>query len=47
MGLLMFEYIQHYHSFTDFENGSVFKPAELHLVNVNAMLVQVNAWSGA
>jgi NAD(P)H-dependent FMN reductase len=33
--------------FTDFENGSVFKPAELHLDNVNAMLDQVNAWSGA
>lgn len=33
--------------FTDFENGSVFKPAELHLDNVNAMLDEVNAWSGA
>ncbi|MCM2535651.1 NAD(P)H-dependent oxidoreductase [Neobacillus pocheonensis] len=33
--------------FTDFENGSVFKPAELHLENVNAMLDQVIAWSGA
>ncbi|WP_135556795.1 NADPH-dependent FMN reductase [Paenibacillus cymbidii] len=33
--------------FTDFENYSVFKPAELHLVNVNAMLDQVLAWSGA
>lgn len=33
--------------FTDFENGSVFKPAELHLNNVNAMLDQVIAWSGA
>lgn len=33
--------------FTDFENGSVFKPNELHLTNVNAMLDQVNAWSGA
>lgn len=33
--------------FTDFENGTVFKPAELHLDNVNAMLDQVNAWSGA
>ncbi|MCP3765007.1 NAD(P)H-dependent oxidoreductase [Domibacillus sp. A3M-37] len=32
--------------FTDFENGTVFKPAELHLDNVNAMLDQVNAWSG-
>lgn len=33
--------------FTDFENGTVFKPAELHLDNVNAMLDQVIAWSGA
>ncbi|WP_213656815.1 NADPH-dependent FMN reductase [Paenibacillus vini] len=33
--------------FTDFENGAVFKPNELHLTNVNAMLDQVNAWSGA
>jgi NAD(P)H-dependent FMN reductase len=33
--------------FTDFENGTVFKPADLHLDNVNAMLDQVNAWSGA
>jgi NAD(P)H-dependent FMN reductase len=33
--------------FTDFENGSVFKPADLHLDNVNLMLDQVNAWSGA
>lgn len=33
--------------FTDFENGTVFKPAELHLNNVNAMLDQVIAWSGA
>jgi NAD(P)H-dependent FMN reductase len=33
--------------FTDFENGSVFKPADLHLDNVNAMLDQVLAWSGA
>lgn len=33
--------------FTDFENGTVFKPNELHLTNVNAMLDQVNAWSGA
>lgn len=33
--------------FTDFENGSVFKPAELHLNNVNAMLDQVISWSGA
>ncbi|MDR6999885.1 NAD(P)H-dependent oxidoreductase [Neobacillus niacini] len=33
--------------FTDFENGSVFKPADLHLTNVNAMLNEVVAWSGA
>ncbi|MFC5531882.1 NADPH-dependent FMN reductase [Cohnella yongneupensis] len=33
--------------FTDFENGSVFKPAELHLTNLNGMLDQVVAWSGA
>lgn len=33
--------------FTDFENGTTFKPAELHLKNVNEMLDQVIAWSGA
>jgi NAD(P)H-dependent FMN reductase len=33
--------------FTDFENGADFKPQALHLENVNAMLDQVNAWSGA
>lgn len=33
--------------FTDFENYSVFKPADLHKDNVNAMLDQVKAWSGA
>ncbi|PEJ52103.1 MULTISPECIES: NADPH-dependent FMN reductase [unclassified Bacillus (in: firmicutes)] len=33
--------------FTDFENYTTFKPAELHLNNVNAMLDQVIAWSGA
>ncbi|TRZ40368.1 NADPH-dependent oxidoreductase [Niallia circulans] len=33
--------------FTDFENGTVFKPADLHLTNVNEMLDQVHAWSGA
>ncbi|MEH7351360.1 NADPH-dependent FMN reductase [Gottfriedia acidiceleris] len=33
--------------FTDFENYTTFKPAELHLNNVNAMLDQVVAWSGA
>jgi NAD(P)H-dependent FMN reductase len=33
--------------FTDFENGSEFKPAELHLTNVNAMFDEVNEWSKA
>ncbi|MED1472016.1 NADPH-dependent FMN reductase [Bacillus salipaludis] len=33
--------------FTDFENFTTFKPAELHLNNVNEMLDQVVAWSGA
>ncbi|RFU62243.1 NADPH-dependent FMN reductase [Bacillus sp. V59.32b] len=33
--------------FTDFENFSVFKPADLHADNMNAMLDQVLAWSGA
>jgi NAD(P)H-dependent FMN reductase len=33
--------------FTDFENGTQFKPQNLHLDNVNAMLDQVIAWSGA
>jgi NAD(P)H-dependent FMN reductase len=33
--------------FTDFENGSEFKPQALHLDNVNAMLDEVEAWSGA
>jgi len=33
--------------FTDFENWSTFKPAELHNDNVNAMLDQVLAWSKA
>lgn len=33
--------------FTDFENGNVFKPADLHLTNVNGMLDQVISWSGA
>ncbi|MBD2870325.1 NADPH-dependent FMN reductase [Paenibacillus arenilitoris] len=33
--------------FTDFENYTVFKPADLHLTNVNGMLDQVLAWSGA
>ncbi|OUS76077.1 NADPH-dependent oxidoreductase [Paenibacillus sp. MY03] len=32
--------------FTDFDNGE-FKPADLHLTNVNGMLDQVLAWSGA
>ncbi|MBS4210234.1 NADPH-dependent FMN reductase [Bacillus sp. FJAT-50079] len=33
--------------FTDFENGTDFKPQALHLDNVNAMLDEVVAWSGA
>lgn len=33
--------------FTDFENGVDFKPADMHLTNVNDMLDQVLAWSGA
>ncbi|RED55562.1 NADPH-dependent FMN reductase [Cohnella lupini] len=33
--------------YTDFENGSVLKPADYHLTNVNGMLDQVLAWSGA
>lgn len=33
--------------FTDFENYTTFKPADLHLNNVNAMLDQVVAWSRA
>jgi NAD(P)H-dependent FMN reductase len=33
--------------FTDFENGTTFKPQDIHLNNVNAMLEQVVAWSGA
>lgn len=33
--------------FTDFENFSVFKPADLHEQSVNGMLDQVIAWSGA
>lgn len=33
--------------YTDFENFRTFKPAELHLQNVNAMLDQTVAWSGA
>ncbi len=33
--------------FTDFENYSTFKPAEMHQSNVNAMLDQVVAWGGA
>ena len=32
--------------FTDFENGSDFKPQDLHLDNVNLMLDQTIAWSG-
>lgn len=33
--------------FTDFENGTDFKPADLHLENVNGMLDQVVSWSTA
>lgn len=33
--------------FTDFENFNEFKPADLHLENMNLMLDQVTAWSGA
>ncbi|PLR78850.1 NADPH-dependent oxidoreductase [Bacillus sp. V3-13] len=33
--------------FTDFESFRTFKPAELHLDNVNAMLDQTIAWSKA
>ncbi|MGV2942075.1 NADPH-dependent FMN reductase [Mesobacillus sp. LC4] len=33
--------------FADFENGTEFKPQALHLENVNAMLDEVEAWSGA
>lgn len=33
--------------FTDFENGTQFKPQSLHLANVNTMLDEVVAWSGA
>ncbi|WP_394578983.1 NADPH-dependent FMN reductase [Cytobacillus firmus] len=33
--------------FTDFENGTVFKPQDLHLDNVNSMIDQVISWSGA
>lgn len=33
--------------FTDFENFSVFKPADHHTGTVNTMLDQVIAWSGA
>lgn len=33
--------------FTDFENFKTFKPADLHLENLNGMLDQVNTWSAA
>jgi NAD(P)H-dependent FMN reductase len=33
--------------FTDFVNGSEFKPQDLHLDNVNAMLDEVEQWSTA
>ncbi|WP_255367850.1 NADPH-dependent FMN reductase [Psychrobacillus sp. OK032] len=32
---------------SDFENMSVFKPADYHAANANAMLDEVLAWSGA
>jgi hypothetical protein len=33
--------------FTDFENSAVFKPAPIQGKNLNTMLDQVIAWSGA
>ncbi|KRG13733.1 reductase [Virgibacillus soli] len=33
--------------FTDFVNGTEFKPQELHSENINTMLNEVLAWSGA
>jgi NAD(P)H-dependent FMN reductase len=33
--------------FTDFENWSVCKPADLHLANLTAMFSQLEAWSNA
>ncbi len=33
--------------FTDFEDFTIFKPSEIHAVNINMMLDQVIAWSGA
>nr|WP_170006034.1 NADPH-dependent FMN reductase [Bacillus fonticola] len=33
--------------FTDFINGTEFKPQELHFDNVNTMLDEIVAWSGA
>ncbi|TDF96286.1 NADPH-dependent FMN reductase [Paenibacillus piri] len=33
--------------FTDFENYTTFKPAELHITHVNEMLKQVISWSTA
>ncbi|GIN72876.1 FMN reductase [Bacillus sp. J14TS2] len=33
--------------FTDFVNATEFQPQELHFVNVNTMLDEVLAWSGA
>jgi hypothetical protein len=33
--------------FTDFENFTVFKPAELHIRFLNTMLDQLVAWSTA
>lgn len=33
--------------FTDFEKGSVFKPQDLHLKNLQVLFEQVNAWARA
>jgi hypothetical protein len=33
--------------YTDFENFSAFKPADSHKAQVNLMLDQLTAWSGA
>jgi NAD(P)H-dependent FMN reductase len=33
--------------FTDFENGSVFKPQKLHEANLTTLLDQVNLWGKA
>ena len=33
--------------FTDFEDFSVFKPADLHVHNAHVMFAQLEAWAGA